>query len=115
LMAAGVAHVSVDHARAVGRAGGHQGVANVDALCGGCASATLAVAADGDVWPCVMSRWLTLGNVRSQALAEIHDAAEPTRAWLAHELSCRPAGAACPPHDGGQPCGPQLCTPWVKS
>jgi MoaA/NifB/PqqE/SkfB family radical SAM enzyme len=114
LMAAGVAHVGVDHLRAVGR-GGCDGLPNVDALCGGCASATLAVAADGDVWPCIMSRWLTLGNVRTQALPEIHHTAEPTRAWLANEFSRRPAGASCGPSDGGNPCGPQLCKPWVRS
>ncbi|MGH3415940.1 MAG: SPASM domain-containing protein [Actinocrinis sp.] len=40
-------------------------------MCGRCGKGVAAVGPDGEVWPCVFSRWLTVGNVLAQPLAEI--------------------------------------------
>ncbi|MGH3779147.1 MAG: SPASM domain-containing protein [Pseudonocardiaceae bacterium] len=44
---------------------------DVSQLCGHCAHGKVAIAPNGDVWPCVFSRWMPVGNVRHQSLAEI--------------------------------------------
>ena len=71
----GVAHVTVDGARAVGRARAVVPVGDhadpVASLCGHCAVGKLAVTPDGTVYPCVFSRWLPVGNILIESLIEI--------------------------------------------
>ncbi len=114
--ALGVTDVRVDRLREVGR-GVRAGGPGMDQLCGQCASGRLAVSPDGDVWPCVFSRWLVVGNVRRSSLLEINDGAgtAAVRGDLAeHFASRRGPFALCQPDrdkDGG--CGP-LCDPVIK-
>jgi len=66
----GVDEVRVDRLRQVGR-GVRDQHPDPAQLCGHCGHDKIAISADGSVWPCVFSRWLPVGNVRQQALAEI--------------------------------------------
>lgn len=70
LAALGVTEVGIDGLRQVGR-GVRAGQPDMSQLCGHCARGKVAIATNGDVWPCVFSRWMPVGNVRRQALAEI--------------------------------------------
>jgi MoaA/NifB/PqqE/SkfB family radical SAM enzyme len=114
--ALGVADVRVDRMREVGR-GVRESDPGMGQLCGQCASGRLAVAADGNVWPCVFARWLLVGNARESSLAEIHGAvstAAVRRALYEHFETRSEPRAMCEPDrdkDGG--CGP-LCDPVLK-
>lgn len=66
----GVTDVSVDHMRQVGR-GVRDQQPSIDQLCGHCGRGVVAVSPTGDVWPCVFSRWMPVGNVRRKPFAEI--------------------------------------------
>jgi MoaA/NifB/PqqE/SkfB family radical SAM enzyme len=66
----GVTDFGRDHLREVGR-GVRTEQPSTAQLCGHCGQGKIAVAADGSVWPCVFARWLPVGNVRDQALADI--------------------------------------------
>jgi MoaA/NifB/PqqE/SkfB family radical SAM enzyme len=90
LKALGVTEVRVDWLRQVGR-GVRDGEVGVEQLCGNCASGSLAISPDGEVWPCVFSRWIRLGNVRQQPLATIHTGpvAVAARADLASTFTAR--------------------------
>jgi len=97
--------VRVDHLREVGR--GVRAVGpDPSQLCGGCGRGMVAVGTDGSVWPCVISRWLPVGNVRQEPLAEIlaGPAMRQTVSMLARHAS-RSADGACDPR-----CGPN-CAP----
>lgn len=101
LTAMGVTDIGYDQLRRVGR--GASGLSPSTAqLCGHCASGVLAIAASGEVWPCVFSRWLTVGNIRENSLAEIldHELARQVRAELAEQFAARSA-----------PCVPNMCDP----
>ncbi len=114
--ALGVTDVRVDRLREVGR-GERDAGPGLDQLCGQCASGRLAVSPNGDVWPCVFSRWLVVGNARCSSLMEINGGAgtAAVRSVLAeHFASRRGPVALCQPDrdkDGG--CGP-LCDPVIK-
>jgi MoaA/NifB/PqqE/SkfB family radical SAM enzyme len=103
----GIDDVTVDNVRQVGR--GNPGrEACVDELCGKCAKGVLAVSPSGAVWPCVFSRWLTIGNVLESSLGDLNQDAAPTRRELAVAFAGRTA-ARCAPDDGG--CTPSPCKP----
>jgi MoaA/NifB/PqqE/SkfB family radical SAM enzyme len=119
----GVTDVGHDRLRQVGR-GVRDQRPNMDQLCGHCASNVLAISPSGDVWPCVFSRWLPVGNVRRTPLAAIlHGArvAEVRAALTAHfeplvaicvpdlcDPQCGPrCGPACMPQGTRQPCAPR--------
>jgi MoaA/NifB/PqqE/SkfB family radical SAM enzyme len=70
LEALGVTDITIDNLRQVGR-GVRNNKPDIDQLCGGCAWGKVAVAANGEVWPCVFARWMPLGNVRTTPLGEI--------------------------------------------
>ncbi|WP_179950841.1 radical SAM/SPASM domain-containing protein [Kibdelosporangium phytohabitans] len=101
--------VRIDHLRGVGRgAGGRR--PDADQLCGQCARGKVAVSPMGEVWPCVFSRWLSVGNVRQDTLADVL-AGRPmaeTVASLARQFAGR-LRAACDPQCGPN-CGP-ACHP----
>lgn len=69
LKSIGITKVAVDRIRGVGRGG--DGTPAPGELCGRCGHDVAAVSANGDVTPCIFSRWLSVGNVRETPLAEI--------------------------------------------
>lgn len=113
LQALGVTDVGLDHLRQVGR-GVREASPSLDQLCGHCASDVLAVSPTGDVWPCVFSRWLPVGNVRSASLRDIlageriHDVrGQLTEHFAGRQWPCVPK--MCDPQCGPS-CGP-ACRP----
>lgn len=71
--------IGYDNLRQVGR-GVRDAQPGLDQLCGGCADGVLAISPSGDVWPCVFSRWMTLGNVLKQSLIELLSSQEVVNA-----------------------------------
>jgi MoaA/NifB/PqqE/SkfB family radical SAM enzyme len=114
LHALGVEEVTVDRLRQVGR-GVRDRRTGLDQFCGHCGHGNVAVSPSGDVWPCVFSRWLVLGNVRRQPLSTIlaGQQAERARAAIAGTLAGGSA-APCPPQGDGSPCQNPLCPPHFK-
>jgi MoaA/NifB/PqqE/SkfB family radical SAM enzyme len=105
----GIAQIGVDYLRQVGRgAGGSR--PDVSQLCGRCVDGSLAVSPSGEVWPCVFSRWLPVGNVQRSSLGEINRAAGDVRADLRAEFGRRGwwPPTACDPDC--RPCEPN-CSP----
>lgn len=101
-----ITEINVDHLREIGRGGVRE---SVDQLCGQCGIGKIAVSPTGDVWPCLLSRWITLGNVRQKSLHEVCMSSIAVRAELAAEFQLRPAQRPCNPGDGG--CGAPVCSP----
>jgi MoaA/NifB/PqqE/SkfB family radical SAM enzyme len=62
--------IGYDNLRQVGR-GVRDAQPGPDQLCGHCADGVLAVSPSGEVWPCVFSRWMPLGNVLERSLPEL--------------------------------------------
>jgi hypothetical protein len=102
----GITTVGVDRVRAVGRAGGK----DVSELCGHCGRGVAAVGPDGDVWPCVFSRWLSVGNVRMSPLPAILAGRAMARTVATIPVTKGPCdpGAACAPD--AYPCQPKAKT-----
>lgn len=97
----GVLDIEHDDLRQIGR-GVRDRPQDVDQLCGKCTSGSLAVAPDGTVWPCVMARWLPVGNLLTSTLRDIMigpDMASVT-AHLDEHFTTREA-----------PCVPKMCNP----
>ncbi|MEU0740680.1 radical SAM/SPASM domain-containing protein [Streptomyces sp. NPDC006134] len=70
LLSLGVEQVGGDRTRAFGRAS--KGAAPTIAdLCGHCAHEKCAIGPTGDVWPCVLGRFLKIGNVQESPVSEI--------------------------------------------
>jgi MoaA/NifB/PqqE/SkfB family radical SAM enzyme len=94
----GVPAVGYDRLRQIGR-----GVRDVEQtatqLCGHCGSGAAAIALDGTVRPCIMSRWMGVGNVQSQGLASALSAMPQAREAL--------IGQGMPAQGNCTPCGPQ--------
>ncbi|GAB7029481.1 SPASM domain-containing protein [Streptomyces sp. NPDC021749] len=104
-----------DRNRAFGRAS-HGARPAIDDLCGHCALGQVAIGPDGVVWPCVLGRFITLGNVRDTRLAEIWGTAgtAEARAEIATTHEKVALGQVCTPPQflpSCQPCGP--CVPSV--
>jgi MoaA/NifB/PqqE/SkfB family radical SAM enzyme len=125
LEALGVTRIGTDRLRRLGRAQ-HSGHPDVSELCGNCGHGIAAILPSGDVTPCVMSRWLTAGNVRDTPLAAILAgpamtaavAAIPARSGSAgrpdpcapdsdSDICQPPAASACAPDNDSDICGPQ--------
>ncbi len=93
----------IDRMRGVGR-GAATIETGVKELCGQCGDGRAAVSSNGDVWMCVMSRFLQpAGNVKTTPLAEILAG----RIWqnLLTQVSRRGA-TACNPGSDGNDCAP---------
>ncbi|MGI9062632.1 MAG: radical SAM protein [Pseudonocardiaceae bacterium] len=108
----GVPAVGYDRLRQVGR-GVRDQKASTAQLCGNCGDGVAAVSPDGEVWPCVFSRWLPIGNVLDDELAAIlaSPQADAVRAELAEAFAGRQPSACrpdCAPRN--QPCNPD-CQP----
>jgi MoaA/NifB/PqqE/SkfB family radical SAM enzyme len=115
----GVTQVRIDWLRQLGRGDpGQAASGDAGQLCGQCGHSVAAVGPEGDVWPCVMARWLPIGNVRREPLAhllarplaaareELFGAAQPTEACTpACNPSCSPSSIC------GPTCGPSYCGP----
>jgi MoaA/NifB/PqqE/SkfB family radical SAM enzyme len=120
LEALGVRTITTDYLRRVGR-GARAQEPGTSQLCGNCGREVAAVSPDGDVWPCVFARWMTVGNVRTTPLAEIlagsamisavaaiPDRRHQSQGFTMHDpghRDCSPDGGACTPAADGQ-CGP---------
>ncbi|GLY49976.1 hypothetical protein Lesp01_36320 [Lentzea sp. NBRC 102530] len=102
--------VRVDRLRQVGR-GVRDGGPELGELCGQCGDGRVAIAPDGSVWPCVFSRWLPVGNVRQDSLANIlvGPRMTETASALATEFARRPLNP-CVPNMCDPQCGPS-CSP----
>jgi MoaA/NifB/PqqE/SkfB family radical SAM enzyme len=100
----GVTDIGYDGLRQVGRGIRDQN-ASIDQLCGNCAKSVLAISPTGDVWPCVFSRWLPVGNVRVQSLSEVLASAAiaETRRTLQTAFESR--------IEGKELCKPRICRP----
>ncbi|WP_314412428.1 radical SAM protein [Streptomyces sp. DSM 40484] len=70
LLQLGVRDVRTDRIRPFGR-GADGSDPRIHRLCGMCGRGKFAVSPDGDVWPCVFSRWMTVGNVHERPLEQI--------------------------------------------
>ncbi|MGH3735767.1 MAG: radical SAM/SPASM domain-containing protein [Micromonosporaceae bacterium] len=122
----GVTDVGLDRLRQIGR-GVRDRKPGVEELCGRCASGVLAISPEGDVWPCVFTRWLPVGNVHEASLAAI--LTEHRLQQVRYELSesflqrpcvpnmCNPqcgpsCSPACRPASNCQPVG--ACVPWYR-
>jgi hypothetical protein len=112
LRSLGVDRIDVDRMRGIGRGvrPGHHGI---DQLCGRCGDGRMAVLPAGQVVPCVLSRWMTLGTVADADLCVLYE-----RARRAHqEIVAAIAGgsAECsPPTGDGKPPIPPACPPHLR-
>ncbi|MER5304616.1 radical SAM protein [Streptomyces lasiicapitis] len=112
LTALGVGTVGGDRTRAFGRAS--EGAApTIKDLCGHCAHEKCAIGPTGDVWPCVLGRFLTLGNVKGTSLAEIWGGQQMTDVTAEIEAVHGSGVEACTPPQFLPMCGP--CGPCVPS
>ena len=112
LLSLGVEEVGGDRTRAFGR--GSRGAAPTIAdLCGHCAHEKCAIGPNGDVWPCVLGRFLSMGNVREASIAEIWSGTRMSEI-LADIKDVHGDGAqSCTPPQFLPMCGP--CSPCVPS
>jgi MoaA/NifB/PqqE/SkfB family radical SAM enzyme len=95
LLALGLTDVRRDRVREVGR--GARSQPRVSELCGRCGRKQAAIGPNGDVWPCVLSRWMCAGNVRTTSLARVLTG----DAWYAAVAAIpAPRGGHCNPHQG---------------
>lgn len=114
--------IGYDDLRQIGR-GAHDEKSGPDQLCGHCADGVLAISSSGDVWPCVFSRFMPLGNVKKQMLSELvaKQVVEKARAelltlWEDDLAACIPGKCEpqCPPRcsPSCSPCAPgKRCWP----
>ncbi|MYR55498.1 hypothetical protein GTY54_04295, partial [Streptomyces sp. SID625] len=108
-VALGVPQVGGDRIRAFGRAS--QGAApTIKDLCGHCAHEKCAIGPTGDMWPCVLGRFLSMGNVKTTPVAEVWNGAQAARVT---------ADIAAVHGNGVQSCTPPqflpMCGPCVPS
>ncbi|HEX4212830.1 MAG TPA: radical SAM protein [Candidatus Dormibacteraeota bacterium] len=105
----GIPRVGVDRLRGVGRGG----AGGADQLCGHCADGSLAVMPDGAVYPCIMSRWLPIGDASRTGLGDIHESerARAVRDDLRREFTAVQANRPCTPYGCVPRCSPLICGP----
>jgi MoaA/NifB/PqqE/SkfB family radical SAM enzyme len=104
----GVTDIGVDRTRGVGRAANGR-AGSVEELCGRCGDGVVAVNAEGEVWPCVFSRWLPVGNVHAGPLRDILTS-EAARAALRELAEGFGPDWPCVPRMCNPQCGPS-CSP----
>ncbi|MGW7248799.1 radical SAM/SPASM domain-containing protein [Streptomyces decoyicus] len=118
LLDIGLRDVRTDRVRPFGRAA-DGATPDIAKLCGRCGRNKIAISPNGDVWPCVFARWMTVGNVHETSLRDIYygasmqgaraelAAAHPEKTPSAGDPSCLPD---CNP--SFDTCSPQLaCAP----
>ncbi|MET7715494.1 radical SAM protein [Streptomyces sp. NPDC005407] len=107
----GVERIQVDRTRKVGRAAEESGtITNVSELCGRCFHNRVAVSPDGDVYGCILSRFMPTGNVRTRLLRDVLSGERWAEARAAVPL---PMTNGCPPDDSGDcdPANTPACDP----
>ncbi|HKR51526.1 MAG TPA: radical SAM protein [Pseudonocardiaceae bacterium] len=111
LRALGVTRIQVDGERKVGRAAERLStVPSTDELCGHCFRHRVAISPDGEVYGCILSRFLSAGNVKEQPLQAI--LAGPR--WAeARRMVPVATGGGCTPDDSGDcdPANTEACDP----
>ncbi|MFB8087184.1 radical SAM protein [Streptomyces sp. NPDC055992] len=112
LVSLGVPQVGGDRTRAFGRAS--QGAApTTKDLCGHCAHEKCAIGPTGDMWPCVLGRFLTMGNVKTSPVAEVWNGAQAARVTADIAAVHGNGVQSCTPPQFLPMCGP--CGPCVPS
>jgi MoaA/NifB/PqqE/SkfB family radical SAM enzyme len=107
LSSLGVKDVGSDRMRHFGRGQGNHIACDLNELCGRCGDGVAAIGPNGDVSPCIMSTWMTAGNVRVSPLSAIL-----AGAGMAEFAALIPkAGGPCDPgaecNPDAYPCQPQ--------
>ncbi|WP_419664803.1 radical SAM protein [Streptomyces sp. 2-1] len=99
----GVQQIQVDRARKVGRAADQAvSIPSVSELCGHCFHQRVAISPDGEVYGCILSRFLPTGNVKSEPL----DAILAGRRWREARTAVPVrVGQGCAPDDSSD-CDP---------
>jgi MoaA/NifB/PqqE/SkfB family radical SAM enzyme len=101
----GVTSTGTDRLRHFGRGQGEHAACDVSELCGHCGDGRAAIGPSGEVSPCIMSTWLTAGNVREKPLAEI------LRSQDMATITAMIPPAAAGPCDPGAECRPDAYPP----
>ncbi|HEY0690050.1 MAG TPA: radical SAM protein [Kribbella sp.] len=104
----GVLDIGYDNLREVGR-GSRGANPGAEQLCGNCGDRQVAISPSGEVWPCVFSRWLPVGNVIVDPLTEILGSPQFSAALAELEEAFTPA-TSCSPNLCNPQCGPS-CSP----
>ncbi|MFI9720806.1 radical SAM/SPASM domain-containing protein [Streptomyces sp. NPDC052396] len=71
LLQLGIRDVRTDTLRPFGR-GADGKPPQIKRLCGRCGRGKVAIGPNGDVWPCVFARWMSIGNVHEQSVEAIY-------------------------------------------
>ncbi|MFP3968130.1 radical SAM protein [Actinomadura fulvescens] len=112
LEALGVTKIRVDRARQFGRAAQGQ-PPDMAELCGQCGTGKASISPTGDVSPCVMSAWMSVGNVHTTSLADIvggtamAQANASIRCVAGSGDGCDPDNEECSPGSPGSSCDPR--------
>jgi MoaA/NifB/PqqE/SkfB family radical SAM enzyme len=88
LQSIGVSYIRYDRLRQIGR-GEQVHSAALNQLCGRCGCGHLAVSPDGEVWPCGLARWITLGSVQTAGLLDVYQNSLPQRSSMHEIMSTR--------------------------
>lgn len=107
----GVSGVHIDVQRPFGRATSKDETDPVDGLCGRCTTGAV-IDPDGNVHPCIMSRFMRSGDVSDASVAEIlHGGLHEDRQVLREAFAARAeSGSAAPAACNPDPCNPH-CSP----
>jgi sulfatase maturation enzyme AslB (radical SAM superfamily) len=111
LRGVGVTDIRIRPQQDLGRAARDGNTQDTAQLCGRCGENRAAIMADGQLTPCVVSRWLDCGNVKTTSLAAIF-ASPAWQARLATVPRRHPDATApddCPPASDGNDCPPASC------
>ncbi|MFE1767937.1 radical SAM protein [Streptomyces angustmyceticus] len=108
----GVGQVGGDRTRAFGRASKGASPTIAD-LCGHCAHEKCAIGPNGDVWPCVLGRFLNIGNVLDAPISEIWNGAQMAKVTADITAVHGEGRARCTPPQFLPMCGP--CGPCPPS
>lgn len=112
LLALGVEQVGGDRTRAFGR-GSRGATPTIADLCGHCAHEKCAIGPTGDVWPCVLGRFLKIGNVQHSPVAEIWGGLRMGEVLADIRAVLGDGAQSCTPPQFLPMCGP--CSPCVPS
>lgn len=109
LEAIGVTRIKLDRVRRIGRAADGR-PAETSELCGRCGDGRASVGPNGDVTPCAMSSWMSVGNVHETPLAAIVGGAAMAAATAS--IPAAPSAGGCDPDQECSPGTPgSECTP----
>jgi len=122
----GIKRIGVDRARGVGRGVQFVHEDPISALCGKCVKNRCVITADGEVYPCIMSRSFPVGNVLKHDIASVVTGTrmQETIALLSEVFAarfstdCGPDDQDCDPECDPQdwpPCSPDCCPETVAS